>query len=113
MKRILLVEDQEDVISALQSVLPQDRIELTVAMTMHEAIKALETRSYDLVLTDFSFPGGNGNDVANLARQKGISTIWLHTGDPEKSDISVSLFAEVFQKFDKGMIQRLKTGVNQ
>lgn len=104
-KRVLIVEDSREVIECLMLVLPRTNI-YVVAETMDQAHVALTTQHYDLVVTDFQFPGGNGNKVAEAAKEKGFA-VWLHTGDPENQEIQKDLFLQVFPKLSKDLVRQL------
>jgi CheY-like chemotaxis protein len=85
---LLLVEDSVDVIEALITYFEHygaDRYDLTVAQNFNEAKDLLESESFDVVVTDFNFPGGDGDEVAELAHQKGVPKIYLHSGAPEQA----------------------------
>jgi CheY-like chemotaxis protein len=88
MINLLVVEDSVDVIEALITYFEHygaDKYDLEVAQNFNEAKTLLETKPFDIVLTDFNFPGGDGDQVAELAHQKKIPKIYLHSGAPEQA----------------------------
>ena len=55
---ILLVEDEPGIQLAISGLLRREGYETAVASSGKEAIEVLETRGFDLVLTDLSLPDG-------------------------------------------------------
>jgi len=104
MRRLLIVEDNQDIIELLQS-----RIGITnfdLAVDFNSANDFLQKNEYDLVVTDFYFPGGDGNDVAEIAESKGWE-VWLHTGDKYNTEIQTNLYNKIFEKLDRTMLKEL------
>ena len=66
--RLLLVEDEEDLASALRRVLMRDRHAVDVAGTVAEAVDRLVATSYDLVVLDVVLPDGSGFDLLERIR---------------------------------------------
>jgi len=97
MKKILLVEDDEAIIFVYREILGKVA-EVLVATTYGE-FECLVTLQPDIVLTDFHFPGGNGNHVAQVAREKGVEHVILQMGDLSQ-DIKQELFNAVYEKID-------------
>ena len=78
MKRILLVEDEEDVRALLRLVLRDAGYEVDTARSSIGAREFIRLRTYDLVLTDWRLGGGsgvNGVAIADSAVEKGIKAI--------------------------------------
>jgi PAS domain S-box-containing protein len=69
--RILLVEDEPRVRSAMQMFLKIEGYEVTGAATADEAFRLLDTRAFDLLVTDYHLEGGRtGTQVIAAAREK-------------------------------------------
>jgi two-component system response regulator (stage 0 sporulation protein F) len=69
-KRILLVEDEPGIQLALRGLLRRDGHQVFVESRGAEAMHAIETGSYDLILTDLSLEDGvSGLDIARCARE--------------------------------------------
>lgn len=66
---ILCVDDQELPLTLRKLVLEKQGYEVIAAHSAQTAMKLLETRKADLVLTDQLMPGGNGSDLAQWVRQ--------------------------------------------
>lgn len=67
--RFLLVEDSDDLASAVAARLALDGHGVDRAASLGEAREFLETAPYDLILLDISLPDGDGRDF--LARERG------------------------------------------
>ncbi|MEZ4873457.1 MAG: response regulator [Bdellovibrionales bacterium] len=84
MKRILLVEDSEDLklvlVDEIERWFPS---EIVTASSANEALKVLKTdRRFDLVITDFCMPNGTGKDLFEMmnANQIEIPTLLFSSG---------------------------------
>ncbi len=67
--RILLIEDEPGIQLAMRGLLRREGYEVLVMSTGHDAIKAIESESFDVILTDLSLPDGvSGLDVARSAK---------------------------------------------
>jgi response regulator RpfG family c-di-GMP phosphodiesterase len=66
--RLLFVDDEERILSALRRTLRREGYELRFATSPAEAERILETHPVDLVISDQRMPGQNGIDF--LARAK-------------------------------------------
>lgn len=73
--RVLLVEDEKTTRDLLQNVLLAEGYSVDAACTLAEAMAYLEQRTYDLVLTDWRLPDGNGLLVADTAEELGARTL--------------------------------------
>jgi CheY-like chemotaxis protein len=70
--RILVVDDQDDVRQMLVTALGIDGYEVDEAADAYEGLKRLEGAQYDLVLTDYSLPGGTGTWMLHQAFDRGL-----------------------------------------
>ena len=73
--RILLVEDDPDVGSLMEHALLHAGFKVHWVSSAIDAQVLLEQREYDLVLTDVMLPDGNGLDIADAARARGIKSL--------------------------------------
>lgn len=73
--RILLVEDDPDVGPLLEHALLHAGFKVHWVSTASEAHDLLEKRDYALVLTDVMLPDGNGLDIADAAKAKGVRSL--------------------------------------
>jgi DNA-binding response OmpR family regulator len=80
MKKILIIEDEELILKALEFRLKRDGYEVIKAPDGREGLKAIETQQFDLLITDMMLPFNNGLEVVNKAKSikgKGFPVIVL------------------------------------
>jgi two-component system response regulator PilR (NtrC family) len=73
-KRILVVEDEEEIAEILALVLRSAGYTVDIAGTVAEARQQLDALAYTLVNTDLRLPDGNGLEVADRAAERGART---------------------------------------
>ena len=76
-KRILLVEDEEDIAEILADFLRSEGYVVDTAGTLAQARQRLKSLSYTLVNTDLRLPDGNGLEIADRAAELGARTCIL------------------------------------
>jgi DNA-binding NtrC family response regulator len=74
-KRILLVEDEEQVRVLMQHVLLTAGYTVDSVASCAAAIEKIETRRYHLVMTDDRLPDGRGVTVADIALEHGVDAV--------------------------------------
>jgi len=67
-ERILIVEDEDTLCESLQRVFKREGYEADIADSAETAYRLLETKSYDLIITDIILPGISGIEM--IARYK-------------------------------------------
>ncbi|GAA5045006.1 DNA-binding response OmpR family regulator [Thermocatellispora tengchongensis] len=67
--RLLVVEDEEDLVDALRVGLVRAGYAVDVAYDVAEAEEKLHVNSYDLVLLDLNLPGGDGFELCRAVRR--------------------------------------------
>jgi len=72
-KRILIVDDEPDVLDTLEQLLPMCIV--TKALSFEEAERLLEDRSYDMAILDIM--GVDGYRLLDIARKRKIVTVML------------------------------------
>jgi CheY-like chemotaxis protein len=84
-KRILVVDDDADVVQSLAKLLKRDGHEPLQAVTVHDALSILNFDTPDLVITDASMPGGGGKRILNFVTEgrRDIPVVFL-SGDISK-----------------------------
>ena len=70
MKKILLVEDNELYRILVKEVLEMDNYQIRVVNDGEEALSALKSESFDLVLTDIALPKLNGIELIQKIREQ-------------------------------------------
>ncbi len=69
-ERILVAEDQENLCRLIQTTLAEQGYDVAVALGGDAAIHELQTRSFDLVISDMRMPGAGGAEVFRQARAR-------------------------------------------
>jgi CheY-like chemotaxis protein len=73
-KRILLVEDEEDIAEILALVLRSEGYTVDIAGTLAQARQRLNSLRYTLVNTDLRLPDGYGLEIVDRAAELGART---------------------------------------
>jgi len=73
-RRILLVEDDEQYAVMVGKQLASAEFEVTRAATAAEALKILEEREFELILSDILMPGMSGLDMLDRLNDRGTTT---------------------------------------
>ncbi|MBI5640537.1 MAG: sigma-54-dependent Fis family transcriptional regulator [Nitrospirae bacterium] len=68
-ERLLIVEDEETLRESLKRVFLREGFEIDVANTAESALKIIEERSYELIITDIILPGINGIELLKKSRE--------------------------------------------
>jgi len=89
-ERILVVDDEEDILELVRFHLAREGYQLTLAATGEEALKKAKHETFDLVVLDLMLPGLDGLEVAKAlkadARTKGVPIVML-TAKGEDADV--------------------------
>jgi len=72
--RILVVEDEHKVASALKEGLEGEHYEVVVAETGEDAFFRITTEQFDMILLDVMLPGRDGLEVLRTIRARGVKT---------------------------------------
>jgi DNA-binding response OmpR family regulator len=72
--RILIVEDEPDILFSLQEDLHRQGYDISVSVTGHDAIRRGTSEQWDLILLDVMLPGATGFDVCAAIRKSGATT---------------------------------------
>jgi type II secretory ATPase GspE/PulE/Tfp pilus assembly ATPase PilB-like protein/DNA-binding NarL/FixJ family response regulator len=67
--RLLLVDDEPNVLKALQRAFRLESYEIVSAASVQEALAQLRASSFQLMITDYMMPGGNGGELLRQARE--------------------------------------------
>ena len=82
---LLIVDDEARILTALRRVLRSERYEILTAETPTEALRLLDERRVDLVLSDHKMPGMSGLELlARAARKQPSAGRILITGWTEE-----------------------------
>jgi DNA-binding response OmpR family regulator len=70
-KRVLVAEDEPNIVAALEFLLQSNGYEVQVARNGEEALRMVETGHPDLVLLDVMMPQRSGYEVCKEIRERG------------------------------------------
>ena len=68
-KRVLIVEDEEDILTAWRTALEQKGYVVETADSADEALIVIKENDIDLVLTDIVMPGRDGIELTSLIKE--------------------------------------------
>jgi CheY-like chemotaxis protein len=68
--RILVVEDHSDTLQALSRLLTHFGHEISVADGAQSALKIIDSKEFDVVLSDIGLPDGSGYNVVSEAKRR-------------------------------------------
>jgi DNA-binding response OmpR family regulator len=87
MKKILIVEDEPNMVRGLKDNLEFEGFEVDASMEGDSGLQKILNGSFDLILLDVMLPGISGFDICKTARKQGINTpIILLTAKGEEID---------------------------
>lgn len=89
--RILLIEDDQSLVSGLSFALKKQGYGLDIACTSLEADALWEEGRYDLVILDVSLPDGSGFDICQKIRRTSRVPIIFLTAADEETDVIMGL----------------------
>lgn len=90
-EKILLVEDDRDIVDYLSSFLKNENFIVEAVAGQREAIEKLETREYDLLLIDISLADGNGYAVCAAAKEKSTAAVIFFTASGDEYSVVTGL----------------------
>ncbi len=67
--KILIVDDEPNIVVPLQFLMEQNSYHVTVASTGEEAINAVQQHKPDLILLDIMLPGLDGFEICQIVRE--------------------------------------------
>jgi DNA-binding response OmpR family regulator len=74
MSKVLIVEDNVDLAAEVKTVLKANRMTVDCACTLKDARSYMGASSYDVLILDLNLPDGEGIDLLQSLREKGVST---------------------------------------
>lgn len=90
MDRILVVDDEPDIVNLTRMILEKEGYWVTSASNGVEALKMLESQNSDLVLLDLVMPGKSGFEVCEIIKSQ-----------PKTKNIPVIMFTALGREVDK------------
>ena len=103
MTKILVVDDERDILDEIEETLTEEGYEVICAAEVNAALEALRTHSdINLVVTDLKMPGKSGADLINEARtdfERDISFIIISGhGSPSVETFGLDINQFIFHK---------------
>jgi len=90
MARVLVAEDDEDILLLLETVLEDAGFAVAATSNVAAAMRVLEAGDVDCVLTDLGLPGQSGMVLAEAAAAAGIPVIVATGGLPESEALAAA-----------------------
>ena len=87
MPRILIVEDDADIVENLSILLQDEGYSVCDASTMEQTLNTLRTTNIDLVLLDITLPDGNGYSVCTAVKRQTNAPVVFLTAMADESSI--------------------------
>jgi len=78
-KSILFVDDEEEILELLTELFAEDGYNLYTAREAAEAMKIVDRRSMDFVLSDLKLPDSSGLELLEMVRKKDPRTVRVLT----------------------------------
>jgi two-component system response regulator AtoC len=72
MRRVLIVDDEQNLRHMLQTLLKREGYEPVGVASVEGALRELSDRPYDIVITDLRMPGQGGMDLVDQVRQRNL-----------------------------------------
>jgi two-component system alkaline phosphatase synthesis response regulator PhoP len=91
MAKILIIEDESELVKVLRSYLEQGGFEVITSFRGDSGLSTWENTRPDLVILDLNLPGMDGLDVARSIRQQSDTPIIMVTARVEEADRLVGL----------------------
>ena len=89
MSKLLLVEDDQSIVSSLSDYLGNEGFKIENASGQKEAIEKLDSDQYDIALVDIQLSNGNGFSVCSAIKERGtMPVIFLTASDDEYSVVA-------------------------
>jgi len=73
--RLLIVDDEQNIISSLRRLLRRESYELATAHTGEEALRAMEEQPADVVISDYRMPGMSGTELLKEIQDRWPDTV--------------------------------------
>ncbi len=84
--RILAVDDERSMLALYSRMFPAGRYKLSLAGSVADALKLMESGTYDLLISDLLFSDGTGLELIRRFREQGAGRSILVTGSmPEEA----------------------------
>jgi len=90
--RIIIIEDDKDILDSLKEIIKSDGYEVDTASNGEEGIKKCRANSFDLALLDIKLPGMDGTEVLEILHKEFPEMVKIMiTGYPSLENAVASL----------------------
>lgn len=86
MTKILVLDDEKEIVNLLKSLLTNDGYEVITATTGEEALQLVDDTSFDLAILDVMLPGVSGFDVLQKIRERQFFPVLMLTAKSDDFD---------------------------
>lgn len=102
-RRILLVDDNEDLLVILSSVLEGEGFEVAVANNVNEALKLIAAQRFDVLLSDLQMPdAGDGLTVVSAMRHSNPKAVtFILSGYPQMDNAAKAILLQMDEVLTK------------
>ena len=87
MIKILIVEDDKNILNTLTYYLQNEGFSVKTAQNIHKAIDIIKNEQFNIVLLDITLPDGNGYDFYKKLKEKSNTPVIFLTALDEEKDI--------------------------
>lgn len=99
---ILVVDDEEIVLKSCERILSPEGYEVDIATSAEDALKLLDKKQFDLIITDIKMPGMDGIEFMKQVRAKNPDVnIIVITGHPSQESIKAALSMRIIDYLPK------------
>jgi DNA-binding response OmpR family regulator len=85
-RRILVVDDEREVISLIEKYLLREGYAVRTAVNAEKALQLMRQEKYDLIILDVILPGANGLDICRQLRRDSMVPILLISAKADDAD---------------------------
>ncbi|NDC38795.1 MAG: response regulator, partial [Proteobacteria bacterium] len=99
-KRILVVDDDADLVQSLSKLLKRDGHEVVQAVTVHDALSIINFDTPELIITDASMPSGGGKRILSfvIESRRDIPVVFLSGDTSREQEFKALGAAAVLEK---------------
>lgn len=101
--RLLLVDDEENILHALYRTLRKEPYEIEIANSAKEAAEKFYEKPFDIVISDYKMPGVNGLEFLKWVRENFPDTIRIVLTGQADMDVAIEAIneGEIYRFFTK------------
>ena len=102
-KKILIIDDNENILQIMQDILETEGIESVICHSGKEALQEIENEIYAAAIIDINLPDMNGREILSaLKKRNHFSQAYILTGAPSMIELSDFIDLGAVDFFAKG-----------